>query len=96
MADYYKPMKISELKGNMGKVAVIGKVIGKDNGNILIDDESGKVEIASDAAVEKGKRVRAFCSIADGKLKADIMQELNNFDMNLFNKVKEMYEKVGV
>jgi hypothetical protein len=96
IADYYRPTKISELKSNVGKVAILGKVIESSSDNFVVDDDSGKVEIASDKQVANEKIVRVFCSVAEGKLKADVVQELAGIDMDLFNKMQELYEKVGL
>jgi len=98
IAEHYRPTKISELKSNVGKVAILGKVIESSSGSMVIDDDSGKVEVAvaSGTAVENEKIVRVFCSVADGKLKADIVQDISGLDMDLFNKVQELYEKIGV
>lgn len=97
IADYYRPKKISELKGkNDSKVAVIGKVVEAADGKFVLDDATGRVEVVSDAAVSKDATVRAFCSIEEDKLKADVVQNLSKFDLNLFNKSRELYEQVGV
>ena len=99
IAEHYRPTKISELKSNVGKVAILGRVIDSSSGSMVIDDDSGKVEVVVTSemvAAAKEKIVRVFYSVAEGKLKADVVQDISGLDMDLFNKMQELYEKVGV
>ena len=96
MPTYYKPRKISQIMNTDNKIAIIGKVLQSSDNSFIIDDETGKIEIFSDAKVEENKFVRAFCTIADGKLKADVVQKLENFDINLFKTVEELYNRADV
>lgn len=99
MPDYYKPRKISEIDfRNDVKVAVIGKVTAIGSKSLTLDDGKTKAEINfnSLANVEAEKFYRIFCSIVEKRLRADIVQDLNAFDVNLFNKTEELYRKSGV
>ena len=78
------------------KIAVIGKVIQANENFFVLDDGTGKVQISSEKKAEENKLVRAFCTIAEGKMKADIVQQLENFDLNLLKTVDELYSKAGV
>lgn len=93
---HYIPKKISDLKQADKKVAIMGKIIQAEENSFIIDDESGKVEIFSEERVESDKMVRAFCTVIEGRLKADAVQDLNNFDLNLYRRIKELYSKIGV
>lgn len=95
-AIHYIPKKISDLKQTDRKVAIMGKIISAEENSFVVDDESGKVEIFSEEPVESNKLVRAFCTVIEGRLKADAVQDLNNFDLNLYRKIKELYRKIGV
>ncbi len=96
MPTYYKPRKISQIMNADNKIAVVGRVIQIDENSFILDDDTGKAEIFSEEAVEQNKIVRAFCAIAEGKLKAEIVQKLENFDLNLFKKIEELYNRAGV
>lgn len=92
----YRPRKISELKKTDARVSIVGKVIEGKEGSFVMGDDTGKAEIFFEGQVEKGKLLRVFCSLADERLTADVVQSLNGMDMKLFNKVRELYKKVGV
>jgi len=96
MAVHYIPKKISDIKTADSKIVLIGKVLQAGENSFVLDDESGKVEIYSEQAVEVNKLVRVFCVVIEGRLKADVVQSLNGFDTNLYKKVKELYNRAGV
>ncbi len=96
MPTHYKPRKISQIMNTDSKIAVIGKVVQVDQNSFVLNDDTGKAEIFSEEAVEQNKVVRAFCTIAEGKLKAEIVQKLENFDLNLFKKIEELYNRAGL
>lgn len=94
---YYKPKKLSEINLKRDSmIAAIGKISETRDNSFILDDGTKKIEIFSDEAVESGKLVRVFCSVAENQLKANIIQQLNDFDLDLFYKVKELYSKSGV
>lgn len=96
MPERYIPRKISEISKTDSRVAVIGTVVENRENSFVLKDGDTEVEIESDKQIEKNKLVRVFCSVVDGKLKADIVQSLNGLDLNLFKKVEELYNKSGV
>lgn len=96
MAEYYKPRKISSIIKKDSKISIVGKVIDTGENFFILEDDSGKIEIFSEEKVEKNKIVRVFCSLVEGKLKADIIQSLNGLDLNLFKRIEELYYKVGL
>ena len=96
MAEHYQPRKISSISKTDSRVAIIGKVLEVLENSFILEDETGKIEISSEEAVRKGELVRVFCSLLDGKLKADVVQNLKGFDLNLFKKVEELYRKEGL
>jgi hypothetical protein len=91
---HYKPKKISSIRENDFRVAIIGKVIEVKEKSFVVSDGSGELEVFSAKQVEKGSIVRVFCSREEDKLKADVVQNLNGLDLNLYNKIKELYSKV--
>jgi uncharacterized protein YdeI (BOF family) len=94
---HYKPKKISEVNLRTdNRISLLGKIIETKENSFVLEDSSAKIEIFSDAAVEVNKTVRVFCSVAEQQLKADVIQSLNGFDVDLFNRVEELYRKKGV
>jgi uncharacterized protein YdeI (BOF family) len=92
----YRNRNISAISKSDSEIILVGEVVDKMENSFILKDDTGSIEIFSDEIVEKGKIVKVFCKLVDGKLKADIVQDLNNFDLNLYKKVKELYNKVGV
>lgn len=92
----YIPKQISEVTPTDSRVSIIGNVVGIGENSFVMDDDTGKIEIISDIQVERNKPVRAFCSVVDEKLKADIVQDMSRLDVNIFKKVKELYNKAGI
>jgi len=97
---YYKPKRISEIDfRNDVKVAVIGRVVAVGEKKFTLDDGKSRAEIIFEKLekeVRPEKFYRIFCSIVEKQLRADIVQNLNSFDVNLFNKTEELYRKSGV
>ena len=97
MPEYYSPKKISELDLKRDRmVAIIGKVEELQENGFVLSDDSGKIQVISDKAVEPNSQVRVFCTLIDQQPKADLIQDMKNFDVELFYKVKELYNKSGV
>ena len=93
----YKPKKISEIDVKADtRISLQGTVSSLLENSFILDDGSAKVEIVSDTLPEQNRQIRIFCSVFDGQLKADVIQDLNNFDLNLFKKVEELYKVSGV
>lgn len=93
---HYVPKKISEVSPKDSRVSIIGNVVAVGENSFVMDDGTGKIEIFCDTQVERTKLVRVFCSVAEEKLKADIVQNVEGLDVNLFKKVKELYNSSGV
>jgi len=91
---HYKPKKISSIKENDFRVCIVGKIIETKENSFVIRDESGELEILSNKPLEKNSIVRIFCSREEDKFKADVIQNLNGLDLNLYNKIKELYNRV--
>jgi len=94
---YYKPREISKINTKTdGKVAIVGKVVESGDGKFILDDGKVKAEISFEGEVKTNKMVRVFCSVVEDKLKADIVQSLEGLDLNLFKRVKAVYNKAGI
>lgn len=93
----YKPKKIVEINFEKdNRIALIGKVLEQLENSFVLEDETGNVEIFFEGELRKGQVVRAFCSIVEGQLKADIVQSLDGLNLKLLREVEEMYKKAGL
>lgn len=95
-AQRYVPRKVSDVKSSDSRVSIVGTVSASGENAFAIEDPTGRADVFSDVPVEQGGLVRAFCTSIDGRLKADAVQSLKGFDLNLFQKAEELYRKVGV
>ena len=93
---HYFQKQVSEVSSKDSRVSLIGNVIAVGENSFVLDDGTGKIEVISDMTVETNKLVRVFCSVIDEKLKADIVQDMEGLDSNLFKKVKGLYNSSGV
>jgi len=93
---HYFQKQISEVSSKDSRVSLIGNVIAVGENSFVLDDGTGKIEVISDMTVERNKLVRVFCSVIDEKLKADIVQNMEGLDSNLFKKVTALYNSSGV
>ena len=96
MSFRYIPKEISKVDSNDSKVCLLGNVVDSNENSFVLDDGTGKIEINHDGEVEKNKLTRVFCTVADEKLNADVVRNMENLDVNLFKKVNELYNKTGV
>jgi len=97
----YEPKRISELDLNLDKkVCIVGNVEEmREDCNFILNDGNGKIEVVNDQKLDflqVGNKVRVFATNFEGKIKADIIQDMKNLDLELFNKVLELYKKAGL
>ncbi len=96
VSERYFPKKISEARMSEGKICVVGIVDDPREDGFVIRDGNEKIHIEFVGSPQKNKFVRVFCTVNDGKVRADIVQNLNGADVQLFKKVEELYSKAGV
>ena len=104
--NHYEKRKIPEINPDVDlKVKILGFVVDKKDDTIVLDDGSGKIKVFVDMPdmmekIEINRLVRVFGSTLpteDGfEIKADAVQDLSNLNINLYKKVDELYNKVGV
>jgi len=104
--NHYNKRKISEINPeNDFKVKVIGIIVDKKDDTILIDDGSAKIQEFVNLpniidTINLNQLIRVFGSVMptdEGfELKADIVQDLSDLNVNLYKKVDELYNKMGV
>ncbi len=94
-AQRYSPRRVSDVKSGDSRVSIVGEVKSVGDNVFEVIDDSGRAEVFSDTDVKEGL-ARVFCTVVDGKLKADVIQSLNGLDLNLYQKAQELYRKVGL
>jgi hypothetical protein len=85
--------KISEINPESDiRIRILGKVIDKTDGVIVIDDGSGNAEVViEDRNADVDDVVRVFARVlpleTGYELRAEIIQRMNALDLNLFRKI---------
>jgi hypothetical protein len=85
--------KINEINPESDiRVRILGKVIDKSDGAIIVDDGSGKIEIITeDIQADVNDIVRIFARVLpleEGfELRAELIQHMNALDLNLYRKI---------
>ena len=75
------------------RVRILGRVIDKFDGTIVMDDGSATTEIVvENLNVETGKLVRVFCRVmpleSGFELRAEIVQDMDSLDVDLYKKIQ--------
>jgi hypothetical protein len=104
--NHYENRKIPEINPDVdSKVKILGFVVDKKDDTMILDDGSGKIKVFVDMSglmekIKINQLVRVFGSTLpteDGfEIKSDAIQDLSNLNINLYKKVQELYNKVGV
>jgi len=104
--NHYEKRKISQINPDVDlKVKVLGFVVDKKDDTLVLDDGDRKVKVYVDvpAMLERiniNQLVRVFGSTLpteDGfEIKADVIQDLSNLNIDLYKEVEELYNKMGV
>lgn len=97
---------ISDVRQTDIKVALTGTVIAAENGQVMLDDGTGHIMFAAEGALV-GDIVRVFgriipkeseeneTSVEDFYFQAEIIQNLQKIDLNLFRKVSDMWREAN-
>lgn len=104
--DHYVKKKIEEINPETDlKVNIMGFVVDKKEDTLILDDGNKKIKVFMDNPViaEKinvNQLVRVFGSTLptdEGfEIKADVVQDLSNLNIDLYKKVEALYNKMGV
>jgi len=85
LSKYFFIKDINEIEKFDGqKVIVIGKTTGK---NLL----ENKLEIVSSKEIEENLQIRVFGTYTNGKIYADVVQEIKDIEINLFKDISNKY-----
>jgi len=91
----YIPKKVFQVMKNDKKVSLIGKIRKVEDKFFLVDD-TGEIEILVNGTVEENKLVRVFCYMEEGKLKVNVIQNLEGLNLSVFEKIKKLYSEAGL
>ena len=104
--DHYVKKKIEEINPETDlKVKIMGFVVDKKEDTVVLDDGSKKIKVFMDNPVISEKinvnqLIRVFGSTLptdEGfEIKADVVQDLSNLNIDLYKKVEGLYNKMGV
>ncbi len=89
------PRRISEINPEKDiRVRLLGHIIGKDNGALIIDDGTGKAEVISEEQdADVNDIVRIFTRVLPleqgFELRAELVQKMNGLDVDLYKKIME-------
>jgi molybdate-binding protein len=101
---HYLPKKISDIDSNDTRIRITGIVIEITDNNILIDDGSGSIrvsvnspELLENISINSLIRIYGLVVPAENgfEIRANIIQDLSDLDINLFKKTQEVYKKWG-
>ncbi len=86
------PKKIIDINPEKDvRIRLLGKIIDKSDGTIVLDDGSTTTTIVTDATCEVNDMVRIFARVLpleDGfELRGEIVQNVNKLDMELYKKI---------
>lgn len=81
------------------RVRLLGSIIDSGNSSIVLDDGSGKAEIILDAPLGVRGVVRVFARVLplEGgfELRAEIVQDMNGLDLNLYRRLYNTQNNIG-
>ncbi|MBI4014897.1 MAG: replication protein RepA [Candidatus Aenigmarchaeota archaeon] len=85
------PRKISDIAPDKDiRVRLLGRVIDKGEGSVVIDDGSAKAEIITEQPAELGDVVRIIARVLPLEtgydLRAEVTQDMSTLDMELYKK----------
>jgi hypothetical protein len=88
------PRKIAEINPESDiRVRILGRILDKKDSSFILEDDSGKVEIITDEELSfnVADNVRVFARVLpledSFELRAEIIQDMNKLDMDLYRKV---------
>lgn len=92
------PVKISDLKSDMGRVCVLGTVVSRNTeiGSLVIDDGQASVLVLLSETqyldkIKDGQTVRVFGRVWGSgneiEIQAELVQNFDKIDRDLYNKV---------
>jgi len=88
----YNELFIGNINSNNLKISVSGIIVSKEDDNLVIDDNTGVLQIEIENEFNIGDYVRVFGNLIEIEnkfiLKGDVIQDLNKINKELHKKVK--------
>ena len=88
---------IAEITDKDIRVRILGTVIGIGDGSLMIDDATGRVEVAFDDSIDyvkQGQLIRIIARVlpqnSGFECKGECIQTLDGFDIDLYKRAKEI------
>ena len=87
------PRRVSEINPEKDiRVRLLGRIIGKDEGTLIIDDGTGKAEVIveeQDADIDDIVRIfTRVLPLEEGfELRAELLQKMKGLDVDLYKKI---------
>lgn len=79
------------------RVRILGTIVEKGNDYFALEDNTGKIKVKLSSKelekYQKGQLVRVFGEIKDNKFDPTLIQSMEGFNLNLYQKVKEILNK---
>ncbi|MCS7093636.1 MAG: hypothetical protein RMJ18_00375 [Candidatus Aenigmarchaeota archaeon] len=92
--NHYKGKKIVAIDKDDFRIFITGKIVEHGDNYIVVEDDTGKIKINHNLSDLKNiKTVRVFCTKIDNELFCDFIQNLEGLDLELYNKVEDLYLK---
>lgn len=86
--------KIEDIDEEDARVSIIGTIVDRTESKVVVDDGTGKAEAAFDLSkdlseFEEGDLVRIVGRPSGKNLEGEAIQDFENFDVELYEEVKE-------
>ncbi|MFP4045532.1 MAG: hypothetical protein ACLFS3_00540 [Candidatus Aenigmatarchaeota archaeon] len=93
-----KARSVEEIDSEDKRVAIIGTVVDKQDGMLMVDDGTGKIEVETSGEeqlkkFDSGDVVRVVGRVGEGIIYAEAVQDFSNFDRELYQKAREKLEE---
>ncbi|MBI2970910.1 MAG: hypothetical protein HYY37_00660 [Candidatus Aenigmarchaeota archaeon] len=86
------PKNIADIREGDVRVRILGRVLDRTDGVLVLDDGTGKAEIVADTDVRHNELVRVFARVLpleNGyELRAELVQPMHALDIELHQKVR--------
>ena len=90
----YQEKFIKDLSKEDTKIAVSGFIVDKKDNSIIVNDNTGNLIVICETNLDLNNFVRAFGTLfynQDLMMQADLIQDLNNVNKQLYQKVKLIF-----
>lgn len=91
--------QVAEIRPEDIRVSILGTVIDKQEGTLVIDDGTGRVHVTVEEPItEAGRLVRVFGRVIPlengAELHGELIQDMTGLDMELYKQVEELWKRL--